>query len=302
MQRVQKLIANAGVASRREAENWVAEGRVTVNGAVSTLGDRADPETDRIEIDGRPLPKPGRRLYLALNKPRGYTSTRSDPHAPRTVMDLVTDVEEAIYPVGRLDVDTEGLLLMTNDGQFAHRLTHPNFKVPKLYEAVVEGVVGRGAVKALQTGVELEDGRTLPAEVKVIGTRPDGRESSLSILRITLREGRKRQVRRMLKAVGHPVLELRRLRVGNLELGDLPLGRWRELTTKEVWKLLKSTEAVEGTQGADGTQGTQGADGTQEADGTQGTQGADGTQGPGSLRQLLRAKKRHLFLVVNREK
>lgn len=194
-------------------------------------------------MDGRPLPQPGERLYLALNKPPGYTSTRSDPHAEHTIMELLSDVPAPVYPVGRLDVETEGLLLLTNDGEFANRLTHPRYKVPKVYEAVVEGQIGRGAVRALQQGVELEDGITLPAEVKVLGTRPvQGRESAQSLLRITLREGRKRQVRRMCEAVGHPVVALRRLRIGSLELGDLPPGRWRTLEPREVWRLLQEAE------------------------------------------------------------
>jgi 23S rRNA pseudouridine2605 synthase len=214
-----------------------------VNGQVATLGDRADPDTATILVDGRPLPQPGERRYLMLNKPRAYTSTRSDPHAEHTVMELLEEVPEPVYPVGRLDVETEGLLLLTNDGEFANRLTHPRYKVPKLYEAVVEGRVERGAVRVLQQGVELEDGWTLPAEVKVLGTRPaQGQEPAQSLLRITLREGRKRQVRRMCDAVGHPVRLLRRLRIGNLELGDLPAGRWRNLEPNEVWSLLQQAE------------------------------------------------------------
>jgi pseudouridine synthase len=246
MERVQKIIANAGVASRREAEAWVADGKVTVNGAVATLGDRADPETDDVRVEGRALPKTGERLYLALNKPKGYTTTRSDPHAEHIVMELLKDVPASVYPVGRLDRDTEGLLLFTNDGEFANRLTHPRYKVPKLYEALVEGQVERGAVRALQNGVELEDGLTLPAEVKVIGTRPaQGREEAQSLLRITLREGRKRQVRRMCEAVGHPVLELRRLKFGSITLDGLEPGQWRSLATKEVWRLLEEAKGEE---------------------------------------------------------
>lgn len=243
MERLQKIIANAGIASRREAETWIAGGRVSLNGRPARLGDRADPATDEILVDGRSLPRPQEKLYLALNKPKGFTTTRSDPHAERTVMELLEDVPASVYPVGRLDVDTEGLLLFTNDGEFANRLTHPRYKIPKMYEAVVEGQVKTSAVRALQSGVELEDGPTLPAEVKVIGTRPaQGRETARSLLRLVLREGRKRQVRRMCAAVGHPVIELRRLRIGGLEMGDLPVGRWRYLDMREVWSLLQEAE------------------------------------------------------------
>jgi pseudouridine synthase len=235
------------VASRREAEAWVAGGRVTINGAVATLGDRADSEKDDIRIEGRALPKMGERIYLALYKPQGYTTTRSDPHAEHTVMELLTEVSASVYPVGRLDRDTEGLLLFTNDGEFANRLTHPRYKVPKLYEAVVEGQVERGAVRALQQGVTLEDGPTLPAEVKLIGTRPtQGREEAQSLLRITLREGRKRQVRRMCEAVGHRVLHLRRLKFGGITLDGLEPGQWRLLATREVWGLLEAAKGDEG--------------------------------------------------------
>ncbi|MBW3622565.1 MAG: rRNA pseudouridine synthase [Armatimonadetes bacterium] len=243
LERLQKIIANAGIASRREAETWVADGRVSVNGRRASLGDRADPGSDEIRIDGRPLPQPQEKLYLALNKPRGYTTTRNDPHAERTVMELLEEVPASVYPVGRLDVDTEGLLLFTTDGEFANRLTHPRYKVPKVYEALVEGQVGSGAVRALQRGVELDDGMTRPAEVKVLAARPTrGREPAQTLLRLTIREGRKRQVRRMLAAVGHPVLELRRLRIGGLDLGDLPTGRWRYLEPREVWNLLQQAE------------------------------------------------------------
>lgn len=237
------------MASRREAEAWVADGRVTINGAVATLGDRADPEKDDIRVEGRALPKTGERVYLALHKPKGYTTTRSDPHAERTVMELLKDVPASVYPVGRLDRDTEGLLLFTNDGEFANRLTHPRYKVPKLYEAAVEGQVERKAVRALQQGIELEDGPTLPAEVKLIGTRPaQGKEEAQSLLRITLREGRKRQVRRMCEAVGHRVLNLRRLKFGGLTLDGLEPGQWRMLTTKEVWGLLEAAKGDDGEE------------------------------------------------------
>lgn len=223
---------------------------MSVNGRTAQLGDRADPETDEILIDGRPLPQPQGKLYLALNKPKGYTTTRSDPHAERTVMELLEDVPASVYPVGRLDLETEGLLLFTNDGEFANRLTHPRYKVPKTYEALLDGQIGRGAVRALQSGVDLEDGRTLPAEVKVLGTKPtQGREPGQSLIRLTIREGRKRQVRRMCDAVGHPVLELRRLRIGSLELGSLPRGEWRRLEPREVWALLQ--EAVDSPEGGE---------------------------------------------------
>jgi 23S rRNA pseudouridine2605 synthase len=235
-QRLQKLLAAAGVASRREAEKLITSGRVSVDGVVVTeLGAKADPDTASITVDGKPIDLHPRKVYVLLNKPRGYASTRRDPHAPRVVTDLVKDAADSLYPVGRLDVDTEGLLILTNDGDFTLKMTHPRHKVPKTYRAEVRGLVPEETLLYLSHGVRLEDGMTFPAEIKpaVLNT---ARETS--VVDITIREGRKRQVRRMFEAVGHPVIKLARVSFGNLKLANLRPGEWRFLTQQEVEGLL----------------------------------------------------------------
>ncbi len=209
---------------------------------MALLGERADPDIHDIRVDGRPLPQPGEKRYLLLNKPPGYVTTCKDPHAEKTVLDLLKGVKERVFPVGRLDKDTSGLLILTNDGDFALRLTHPRYKVPKTYEAVVKGIVRRRVLQALQEGVILEEGKTSPAQVKILAVRENPPET---LLRITLSEGRKRQIRRMMEAVGHPVKELARTRIGPVSLGDLQPGEWRDLSPREVWALLKSAKEDE---------------------------------------------------------
>jgi pseudouridine synthase len=235
-QRLQKLLAAAGVASRREAEKLITSGRVSVNGkAVTQLGAKADPECSNIAVDGRPIDLHPRRVYVVLSKPRGYASTRRDPHAPRVVTDLVKDAGASLYPVGRLDVDTEGLLILTNDGDFALRMTHPRHKVSKTYRVEVRGLVGQDTLLHLTRGVVLEDGMTAPAKLRLIALNT---ARHTSIVDITIREGRKRQVRRVFEAVGHPVTRLSRTALGNLKLGKLKPGEWRFLTAPEVEGLL----------------------------------------------------------------
>ena len=230
MERLQKLLARAGVGSRRACEELITAGRVSVNGRVITrLGSKARAEDD-IRVDGRPIELPGEHVYLMLNKPPGYVTTRDDPQGRRTVMDLVpAEVRGRVFPVGRLDRDTTGLLLFTDDGDLAQRLTHPSHHVPKEYLADVEGTPSETRLRELRSGVELEDGPTQPAEVILVAT--GGGESRL---RITIAEGRNRQVRRMCEAIGHPMRRLKRVAMGPLRLGELSLGEVRALTPAQV--------------------------------------------------------------------
>jgi 23S rRNA pseudouridine2605 synthase len=232
-ERLQKILARAGFGSRRASEALIAAGRVRVNGEVATLGDRADPETDRIEVDGTVVGvRPGLVHYL-LNKPAGVVTTASDPQGRPTVVELVP-AEPRVFPVGRLDAATEGLLLLTNDGELAQQLTHPSFGVDKEYLAEVQGRPTRGALRRLREGVDLEDGPTAPAKVSVVGER---------LLRITIHEGRNRQVRRMCDAVGHPVRRLVRVRIGPIADRRLAPGEWRALEQDEV-RALERAAAV----------------------------------------------------------
>lgn len=235
-QRLQKLLAAAGVASRREAEELIKAGHVAVNGQVVTeLWTKVEPENVTISVDGKPVGLHPEKVYVLLNKPRGYTSTTRDPHAKRVIVDLVKDVDAALYPVGRLDVDTEGLLILTNDGDFTYKMTHPSHQVPKTYRADVRGLVAEQTAHHLATGVVLDDGITAPARVRLIGVNTL-RETS--VIELTIHEGRKRQIRRMLDTVGHPVIRLTRIRLGNLTVGHLRPGEWRFLKPEEVEELL----------------------------------------------------------------
>jgi len=229
-ERLQKVLARAGWGSRRHCEDLIEARRVTVNGEVAVLGRRVDPESDLVEIDGAPVGvRPGLVYYL-LNKPVGVVTTMSDPQGRRTVADLVPD-EPRVFPVGRLDADTEGLLLLTNDGELAHRLAHPSFGVEKEYLAHVEGTLSPGSLRQLREGVDLDDGPTAPATV----SQPDP-----GVVRIAIHEGRNRQVRRMCEAVGNPVRRLVRVRIGPLTDRNLKPGRWRHLTMDELRRLVAS--------------------------------------------------------------
>jgi pseudouridine synthase len=239
--RLQKIISQAGIASRRAAEKLIGEGRVTVNGAtVREMGTKADPATDDIRVDGRRVKGPERLRYILLYKPTGYVTTRSDPQQRPTVIDLLSGVRDYVYPVGRLDYDTEGLLLLTNDGELAARLTHPRHGVERTYEARVLGLPDERDLERLRGGIPLDGRPTLPAHVDLM-TRGD-REKRESLVRITIREGRKRQVRRMCEAIGHPVRALRRVRIGPLSDRRLKPGDWRELTQQEVGALRASAK------------------------------------------------------------
>jgi 23S rRNA pseudouridine2605 synthase len=238
-ERLQKVLARVGYGSRRACEELVAEGRVTVNGEVADLGRRVDVESDRVAVDGVAVGvRPGLVHYL-LNKPAGVVSTAADPQGRPTVVDLVPG-EPRVFPVGRLDADTEGLLLLTNDGDLTHRLTHPSYGVEKEYLAEVEGTPTRASLRRLREGVELDDGPTSPARVSFVPP---------SLLTLTIHEGRNRQVRRMCGAVGHPVRRLVRVRIGPLAERSLGPGEWRPLTHQEVRALEEAAAA--GREGAE---------------------------------------------------
>ena len=240
MDRLQKILSQAGIASRRAAEKLIAEGRVSVNGTtVREMGTKADAAADDIRVDGRRIKAAQTLRYILLNKPAGYVTTRSDPQRRPTVIDLLRGVREYVYPVGRLDYDTEGLLLLTNDGDLAARLTHPRHGVERTYEARVAGVPDAQAIDRLRKGIPLDGRRTQPADVDLLSRRSKGTEDRDALLRITIREGRNRQVRRMLEAVGHPVQALARTRIGSLTDRQLRPGTWRELRPEEVRALKK---------------------------------------------------------------
>lgn len=238
-ERLQKILSAAGVASRRLSEELITQGRVSVNGkTVTELGTKADPAVDEIKVDGRRIKTEQRRRYILLNKPRGYITTRSDPQGRPTVMDLMKAVKEYIYPVGRLDYDSEGLLLLTNDGELAARLTHPRHEVEKVYEARVKGVPDDRTVERLSRGVVIEGRRTAPAKIRV--SQPISKASGeQTIVELSIHEGRQRQVRKMFDAVGHPVVRLKRVRIGPIEDPEMPPGHWRELTPQEIGRLQK---------------------------------------------------------------
>ncbi len=235
-ERLQKILSAAGVASRRASEQMILEGRVMVNGeTVRELGTKADPVKDAIKVDGRRIKTTGVvDRYIVVYKPKGYVTTRKDPEGRRTVMDLIGD-GAYIYPVGRLDYDTEGLLLMMTDGELAARLMHPRHEVDKVYEVIVLGTPDARAIEKLRKGVYIEGGRTSPADVHV-GTTVKGSKPTTK-LTMTIREGRNRQIRRMCSAVGLPVRDLRRVQMGPISLGRLKPGQWRDLTPAEVKRL-----------------------------------------------------------------
>lgn len=230
--RLAKFLAHGGVASRRASEEIIREGRVTVRGEIVTDPARDVDASSGVAVDGVAVAGEERRVVFAVHKPAGYVSTAKDTHERRKVTDLVPGRHGRLYPVGRLDADSTGLLLLTNDGALAHRLTHPSFEVPKTYRVkVANGPVGQRAVERLRAGVKLEDGRTAPARVvRVSGT----------VLELTIHEGRKHQVKRMCEAVGHPVASLQRVKFGPLELGDLAPGAARRLSAGEVERLRRS--------------------------------------------------------------
>ena len=240
-ERLQKIIARAGIASRRASEELILAGRVTVNGATAELGMKADPDRDHILVDGKRVSNPEPLRYVALNKPRNVISTVTSPDPRPTVRDLVS-LEGRLYPVGRLDIESEGLVLLTNDGDLANRITHPRFGCEKEYRALVPRSPDEKQLTAWRSGVVLEDGhRTAPARVKIESVAPRG-----TWLRIVMKEGRKRQIREIGDQLGLPVIRLLRVRIGTLLLGTLKPRQWRELTSREVTELKSSIEGFEG--------------------------------------------------------
>lgn len=233
-QRVQKALAAAGVASRRVCEEMIEDGRILVNGVVATLGDKVDPAVDELRVDGAVVSIDSSRRTVLLNKPIGVISTAEDTHGRPTVVELV-GADERLYPVGRLDADSEGLLLLTNDGGLTQRLTHPSFGVEKEYLVSVEGTVRPGELRTLRQGVELDDGVTSPAKVSQL---------SPGLLKIVIHEGRNRQIRRMCEAVGHPVTRLVRTRIGPLSDSSLQPGHWRDLEASEVREIEAAVAAT----------------------------------------------------------
>lgn len=235
--RLQKYLAMCNAASRRGAEKLITDGRVCVNGKVVTeLGTKVS-DGDEITLDGACVRTEHKKIYVMLNKPAGCLSTVTDHRGRPTVMNYVGDIKERIYPVGRLDMDTEGLLLMTNDGDFTYRVTHPSHGTEKCYEAKVLGIVDHKDANALENGVMVDGRRTAPAKVEIKAHR-----SNSTTLLITIHEGRNRQVRKMCAAVGHPVSELKRLSIGSVKLGNLPVGHWRHLSEKEVKSIIGNGE------------------------------------------------------------
>jgi 23S rRNA pseudouridine2605 synthase len=235
-------LSQAGIASRRASEQLMLDGRVTVNGATITeLGTKADPASDDIRVDGRRIKIAERHRYVLLNKPRHYMTTRSDPEKRPTVIDLLRGINEYLYPVGRLDFDSEGLLLLTNDGDLAARLTHPRHGVPRVYEARVLGIPDAHDLDRLSRGLVIDGRRTGPSHVKM---QPHGRDAKEATLVVTIHEGRNRQVRKMCDAIGHPVAHLKRVAIGPIRDTRLKTGHWRDLTAAEVKSLQTAAEKV----------------------------------------------------------
>ncbi len=236
MMRLEKYIATSGIASRRSVKKRIQAGAVTVNGEpVLVPGHPINVETDSVEFEGKQVEPLAEHIYLMLNKPAGCLTTRSDERGRPTVMELVADLRDTIYPVGRLDLETEGLLLFTNDGDFAYRLLHPSHEVEKTYLVWVKGVPRDDAIQRLRQGVTISSGATAPAKIKRVKVSKDSASAKFEVV---IHEGKKRQVRLMFKAVGHPVIRLKRVRIGNLRLGNLPSGQYRFLSPEEISELM----------------------------------------------------------------
>lgn len=234
--RLQKYIAMSGISSRRKAEELIKEGRVRVNGKViDELGTKVEIGSDKIMLDNEEIKPETKKYYIMLNKPTGYVSTVSDQFERPVVTDLINEeIKARVFPVGRLDYDTEGLLLLTNDGDFTYKVSHPKFQMPKTYIATIKGGITPKGLNLLRRGVKIEDYKTSPAEVEMLSC-----EKGVTVIKITIHEGKNRQVRKMFEAVGCKVIELKRISIGKIELGNLPLGRWRHLTSHEISYLTK---------------------------------------------------------------
>lgn len=238
--RLQKFMAECGVASRRKCEDLIAAGKVKVNGHVASIGDKINPKKDIVAVHGKKINKSEKMYYIMLNKPRGYVTTVSDELGRKTVMELVRDIHARIYPVGRLDRDSEGLLLLTNDGSFANAMTHPRHEFSKVYRVTVRQKVSDSALNNLRSGIELDGRKTAPCEVTVLTE-----EENRTVLEFIIHEGRNRQIRRMCEAEELEVARLKRTAIGSLKLGMLGVGKWRELSDSEVTKLLRSSSRSE---------------------------------------------------------
>ncbi|MEW6674790.1 MAG: pseudouridine synthase [Nitrospirota bacterium] len=233
-QRLQKILAEMGITSRRKAEELIIKGRVTVNGQIANIGMKVDPNRDHIKLNGKLLTRPEKKVYLVFNKPKGVVTSLYDPDGRLTIKDFLKGIKFRVFPVGRLDYDSEGMLLITNDGDFAHAVLHPSKKISKTYLVKVKGILREEEIEKLRTGVKLGYGMTAPAKVKRI------RKGDVnSWLEMTIYEGKKRQIRRMLEKIGHPVLKLRRIRINGLELGNLEPGAYRYLSADEIIKIRR---------------------------------------------------------------
>ncbi|MBO8170641.1 MAG: rRNA pseudouridine synthase [Bacillaceae bacterium] len=245
MERLQKVMAHAGVASRRKCEQLILDGKVKVNGTVvRELGIQVDPRKDLIEVNGKQI-QLEQKSYILLYKPVGVITSVRDPRGRKTVIDLIGSVQERVYPVGRLDYDTSGLLLLTNDGELAYRITHPRYELDKVYQVTVKGIPHIKTIERLKNGVELEDGVTAPAKVRILSKDV---QKGQALLEMTIHEGRNRQIRRMCKAVGHPVKKLKRVQIAFLTLDGLKPGEYRHLEKKEVTELKKMVGSGSVTQ------------------------------------------------------
>lgn len=239
-ERLQKVLAQAGIASRRKCEEMIISGRVEVNDVqVTVLGTKADPNQDVIKVDGKIISRPHQHVYMMLNKPKGVITSASDPRGRKVVTDYLKGVKERVFPVGRLDYETEGLLLLTNDGEFANLMTHPSHHVPRTYHATIKGTIHGSELEKLERGVQLEDGLTAPAEADYYDVNPEKNET---VVAITIYEGKNRQVRRMFEAIGYPLTKLKRVQYGSLSLSGLPRGKFRFLSEHEVTELREMSQ------------------------------------------------------------
>ncbi len=239
-QRLQKIIAEMGLASRRKSEEMIIEGRVTVNGRVVSIGTKADPVKDHIKVDGKLITSIEKKVYILFNKPRGVVTSLSDPQGRPTVKDYLRGIKQRVYPVGRLDYDSEGLLLLTNDGAFTHSILHPSKKVPKTYQVKIKGIMLPAAMEKVRNGIILDGVRTAPAKIKTVRKTEHN-----SWIEMTIYEGKKRQIRRMFQRLGHSVIRLIRIKINGIALGSLPAGSYRHLLPEEKKKLLEELQRGE---------------------------------------------------------